>query len=194
MSRIHMLTTALAILAMGAITAGCSANTRFSTGPERPMLQTGAYPAEEPDEEGVAEWDRCDGECRYQEAMRMCSTTIQVAGAQRQQAHAQFMQFRDRTAFRARVMQSCAGGGNVRYAGNHRQSGIHRGPPICPRGQIFKAQYGKCVGGVLHDIPLSEERKEYYTGCPKIETHFIVRGNRLFKQQRCAPQETRARS
>lgn len=194
MRRIRVLTTALAILAFGAITAGCAgANVGLSFGPSRPAVQNASYvPVEEPDDE-VADvpWDSCDGECRYQESMRICSTTVQVAGAQRRQAHAMFMQFRDRTAFRARVMQSCTGG--VRYAGSYRH-GASRGTPICPRGQTFKPEYGKCVGGVLHDIPLSEERKQYYIGCPRIETRLIVRGNRLVKQQRCAPQETRARS
>ena len=121
MRRIRILTTAMAILAFGAIATGCAgANVGLSFGPNRSPVQNAGYlPAEEPDEE-VADvpWERCDGECRYQESMRICSTTVQVAGAQRQHAHAAFMQFRDRTAFRARVMQSCAGG--VRYAGNSR--------------------------------------------------------------------------
>ncbi len=167
--------------------AGCAGN-RHATGPVVPAN----YVTEELDEVADVPWDRCDGECRYQESMRICSTTVQVAGVQRQQAHAAFMQFRDRTAFRARVMQSCRGG--VRYAGNYRSPGIRRGNPICPTGQTFKPEYGKCVGSVLHPIPLSDERKEYYVGCPKFEYRFVVRGNRLVKQQRCAPQETRARS
>ncbi len=196
MTRIRTtLTTALAVLALGALNAGCArGNAGLSFDPNRPMMQTAGYvPAEEPDDE-VADvlWDSCDGECRYRESMRICSTTIQVAGAQRQHAHAAFMQFRDRTTFRARVMQSCAGG-RVQYAG-HSRSGVSRGTPICPTGQTFRPQYGKCVGGVLHDVPLSEERRQYYVGCPKIETRLVVRGGRLEKQQRCAPQETRARS
>ena len=195
MSLTRTLTTALAILALGAITAGCAgANVGLSFGPNRPMMQTDV-PAEEPDDVEVADvpWDRCDGECRYRESMRICSTTVQVAGAQRQQAHAAFMRFGDRVSFRARVMQSCAGGQRFAQHGPAMRGG-HRGSPKCPSGQTFRLQYGKCVGGVLHDVPLSEERRQYYIGCPKIETRLVVRGGRLEKQQRCAPQETRARS
>jgi len=191
MSRIHTLATALAILALGAMTAGCAGNTRYSFGPNQPMQS--AVPAEEPDDVADVPWDRCDGECRYREAARICSTTVQVVGVQRQRAHSHFMQFSDRTAFRARVMQSCVGGGQ-RLAYRQQVMGGRRGAPQCPTGQTFRPEYGKCVGGVLRDIPLSNERKDYYQDCPKIETRLIVRGNRLVKQQRCAPQDTRARS
>ena len=44
MSRIHTLATALAILALGAMTAGCAGNTRYSFGPNQPMMQS-AVPA-----------------------------------------------------------------------------------------------------------------------------------------------------
>jgi len=110
MTRIRTLTTAMAILAFGAMTAGCAGNIRYSFGPNQPMMQA-AVPAEELDDVADVPWDRCDGECRYREAARICSTTVQVVGAQRQRAHSHFMQFSDRTAFRARVMQSCVGGG-----------------------------------------------------------------------------------
>ena len=54
MSLTRTLTTAMAILALGAITASCAgANVGLSFGPNRPMMQT-AVPAEEPDEVEVA--------------------------------------------------------------------------------------------------------------------------------------------
>jgi len=144
MSLTRTLTTALAILALGAITAGCAgANVGLSFGPNRPMMQT-AVPAEEPDDVEVADvpWDRCDGECRYRESMRICSTTIQVAGAQRQQAHAAFMRFGDRVSFRARVMQSC--GGRVQYAGVSSRGAVRDNEPWLHRkpARVIKRPVG----------------------------------------------------
>src|SRR3989344_6847612 len=192
MSRIRNLTAALAILAFVVMTSGCArGNVELPFG--RPMGQPAGYtaPVEELDGDDVAEtsWDRCDGACRFEEARRMCSTTVMVVGAQRQQAHAAFMRFGDRRSFRVAVMKHCAGGG-VRYAENRR--GYRGGSPKCPDGQTFKPEYALCVSGQMRVIPLNDEREEYYKDCPEIETRLVRRGNRLVKQQRCKPQETRA--
>ncbi len=140
MGRIHTLTTALAILVLGAITAGCAGSTRYSVGPERPMIQNTAYPAENLDEIDVAEevpWDRCDGECRYREAMRTCSTTVVMAGTQRQRAYADLMRFRgDRAAFRAAIMRNCPQPSGQRFA--YREGAMYRpGAISSQQGKLY---------------------------------------------------------
>jgi hypothetical protein len=187
MRRIRTLTTALAILALGAITAGCAqGNVGLSFG--RPMAQpVSSVPAEEPDGDDVADvpWDRCDGECRYRESMRICSTTVQVAGAQRHQAHAMFMQFRDRTAFRARVMQSCAGGGQ-RFAG-HEPAGIRGGlsaTDITNLRSISKKVLGPLPGNARgYTAHVTSRIAAPAVGCEKITERHA--GGGTFDRWRC---------
>src|SRR3989344_6004224 len=148
MSLTRTLTTALAILALGALTAGCAGlqkqnDPRFAIGSERPLIQTASYnPAEEP---GEVDWQRCDGECRFQEARRIC-TTMPTVGFYRERVYAGFMQFRDRTAFRARVMQSCVEQEGAVQTTHYRAQSQQRGTPRCPKvGTTYNAKWGMCA-------------------------------------------------
>lgn len=62
--------------------------------------------------------------------------------------------------------------------------GRHHGGPRCPGGSKWSGEYGKCIGTHFHHIPVSPERQAELATCRNIETHMVMRGNKLVEQQR----------
>ena len=56
--------------------------------------------------------------------------------------------------------------------------------PDCGSDGKFSPKIGKCVGKELHDIELTEEQKEAFATCDRIETQVIVKNGVPTQQQR----------
>jgi hypothetical protein len=188
MSRIRTLTTALAILALSALTANCAAGrAEFSLGQPTGQPVAAVSDEEGPEADDVAEvpWDRCDGACRFEEARRMCPVApLAVIAHQRRQNEQRFMQFQTRQSFLLAVTQGCVRhGGRVRYAYN---DGPGRyGPARYPADRILDSLGPN--GRVEHKIRSPGELTEAEQKCGFMAT---VRGRHVFAvSQRCLAKE-----
>ena len=175
MTRIRTLTTAMAILAFGAMTAGCAGNPRYSFGPNQPMMQS-AVPAEEPDDVADVPWDRCDGECRFAEVNRICTVSMPTVNvSQRRLLEGRLMQHRTRQSFHAEIRQDCVRyGGRVQYASGY-------GRPQYPADRVLDSLGPN--GQVKNKIRSVNELSEAERECGFMAT---VRGKHGFAvSQRC---------